>query len=214
MPAKQCRPSLALRVGVIEIRAHGSKRPSLALRVGEAAARNEALSDATGDYAFWLDADEVVEPAERVKRSLAGSAPTDWIVCKLFALIARTHQIMGDSQSALATCAKGLELMPEDAELWFRKGIVHRHRGESSEAERCWRLIFTLAHTDQFRSVDPGIYGHLTRRNLAAVAAERGDYAEVQQLWEAVLAECPGDREATGETRATQPDSFTVRSSH
>ena len=32
-----------------------------------AAARNEALSHATGDYVFWLDADDVVEPAERVK---------------------------------------------------------------------------------------------------------------------------------------------------
>ena len=32
-----------------------------------AAARNEALSHATGDYAFWLDADDVVEPVERVK---------------------------------------------------------------------------------------------------------------------------------------------------
>ena len=29
-----------------------------------AAARNEALSHATGDYAFWLDADDVVEPDE------------------------------------------------------------------------------------------------------------------------------------------------------
>jgi GT2 family glycosyltransferase len=32
-----------------------------------AAARNEALKHATGDYAFWLDADDVVEPAEREK---------------------------------------------------------------------------------------------------------------------------------------------------
>ena len=30
-----------------------------------AAARNEALAHATGDYAFWLDADDVVEPRER-----------------------------------------------------------------------------------------------------------------------------------------------------
>ena len=30
-----------------------------------AAARNEALSHATGDYAFWLDADDVVDPPER-----------------------------------------------------------------------------------------------------------------------------------------------------
>jgi glycosyltransferase involved in cell wall biosynthesis len=32
-----------------------------------AAARNEALSHATGAYAFWLDADDVVEPTEREK---------------------------------------------------------------------------------------------------------------------------------------------------
>ena len=131
-----------------------------------------------------------------LKRSLAGSAPTDPIVRKLFALIARAHQMTGDSQGALRACAQGLELDPEDAELWFRKAVVHRHRGESSEAERCWRLILTLRRPDQFCSVDQGIYGHLTRRNLAALAAQRGDYAEAQRLWEDVLAECPGDREA------------------
>ncbi len=32
-----------------------------------AAARNAALARATGDYAFWLDADDVVEPAQRQK---------------------------------------------------------------------------------------------------------------------------------------------------
>ena len=38
-----------------------------------AAARNEALAHATGDYAFWLDADDVVEPGEREKlRALLG----------------------------------------------------------------------------------------------------------------------------------------------
>jgi glycosyltransferase involved in cell wall biosynthesis len=39
-----------------------------------AAARNEALSHATGDYAFWLDADDVVEPDQVVKlRALLAS---------------------------------------------------------------------------------------------------------------------------------------------
>ena len=32
-----------------------------------AAARNVALANATGDYAFWLDADDVIEPPERKK---------------------------------------------------------------------------------------------------------------------------------------------------
>ena len=47
-----------------------------------AAARNAALAHATGDYAFWLDADDLIEPAERTKlealletlRPIAGGA--------------------------------------------------------------------------------------------------------------------------------------------
>jgi tetratricopeptide (TPR) repeat protein len=95
-----------------------------------------------------------------------------------------------------STCADGLQLDPEDAELWFRRAIVHRRRGESSEAEQCWRRILGLQRPDQFCSVDQGIYGHLTRRNLAALAAKRGDHAEAERFWKDMLAECPGDREA------------------
>jgi glycosyltransferase involved in cell wall biosynthesis len=133
---------------------------------------------------------------EYLKRSLARSAPTDSITCKLFALIARAHQMLGDPNSAIRTCEEGLKYEPADAELWFRKAVIHRHRGESAEAESCWRRILTLTRPEQFRSVDLGIYGHLTRRNLAALAAERGDHDEVERLWRAVLAECPGDCEA------------------
>ncbi len=131
-----------------------------------------------------------------LERSLADSAPTDSIVRKLYALIARAHQMKGDSQAALETCARGLQVAPEDAELWFRKAVVHRHRAEPAEAEHSWRRILGLNRPNRFCSVDQGIYGHLTRRNLAALAAERGDGAEVRRLWEEVLAECPGDREA------------------
>ena len=53
----------------------------------------------------------------------------------------------------------------------------------------------TLKCPEQFASVDQGIYGHLTRRNLAALANERGDRVEEANLWRAVLAECPNDRE-------------------
>jgi tetratricopeptide (TPR) repeat protein len=129
-------------------------------------------------------------------RSLAGSAPTDSIVRKIYALIARVHHTIGDSQMALSTCARGLKLDGEDAELWFRKAVVHRHRGERVEAERCWRLILNLKRPDRFCSFDQGIYGHVTRRNLAALAAERGDRGEAERLWADVLAECPGDRDA------------------
>jgi hypothetical protein len=49
---------------------------------------------------------------------------------------------------------------------------------------------------EEFASMDQGIYRHLTRRDLAALARERGDDEEARRLWHAVLAECPGDREA------------------
>jgi tetratricopeptide (TPR) repeat protein len=103
---------------------------------------------------------------------------------------------MGNTHEAIRTCTEGLTIDPEDAELWFRKGIVHRHQGEPSKAEACWQGILELRRPEKFASVDMGIYGHLTRRNLAALAVERGDHEEQTRLWTEVLAECPGDREA------------------
>jgi hypothetical protein len=113
--------------------------------------------------------------------------------------------MMGDSQGALRGCAKGLELDPKDAELWFCKGLVHRQWSESFEDEKCWRLILPLERLDQSCNVDQGIYGYLTRRNLATLAAERGDHAEVRRLWEVKLAECPSDREALARLRQVVP---------
>ena len=53
--------------------------------------------------------------------------------------------------------------------------------------------------------LDPGalreLHWHLTRRNLAALAAERGDRTGAGRLWREVLAECPGDRDATAKLR-------------
>jgi Flp pilus assembly protein TadD len=143
-----------------------------------------------------------------LRRSLARSAPSDSITRKLFVLIARAQQMMGDTGAALRTIAEGLSFHSEDAELWFRQGIVHRHRGESARAEASWRRILTLQRPEAFCSIDPGIYGHLTRRNLAVLAAERGDQAEAARLWTDVLAECPGDCEAMARLAELNPKHF------
>ena len=88
-----------------------------------------------------------------------------------------------------------LGIDPEDAEVLFRKAIVHRQSGQPGEPGPCWRRILTLSRPQKFASVDHGIYGHLTRRNLAALATERGDHEEAERQWRAILAECPGDKE-------------------
>jgi tetratricopeptide (TPR) repeat protein len=148
--------------------------------------------------ALAIERSEWDEALGFLNRSLANSAPSDSIVRKLFALIARAHQMRGDFPTALRCCAEGLSFDAEDAELWFRKAVVHRQSGAPGEAEQCWRKILTLSRPQKFASVDQGIYGHLTRRNLAALAKERGDFDEAGRQWRAVLAECPGDREALG----------------
>jgi glycosyltransferase involved in cell wall biosynthesis len=133
---------------------------------------------------------------EHLRHSLAGSAATDSITHKLYALLARSHQMLGEFQQALAACARGLDFEPDDAELLFREAMVRRRIGDNDGAEKCWRRVLTLKRPDEFASVDQGIYGHLTRRNLAALARQRGNHDEARALWRAVLDECPNDREA------------------
>jgi tetratricopeptide (TPR) repeat protein len=133
---------------------------------------------------------------DQLTRSLASSASSDSITRKLYALIARSHQMLGEADRALAACAAGLAIDPEDAELLFREAVIRRNSGDRAGAEACWRRVLTLKRPEQFASLDMGIYGHLTRRNLAALAEERGDRAEALQFWNDILAECPGDRDA------------------
>ncbi len=139
--------------------------------------------------AIAVEREEWPTALDYLRRSLAGSGPRNSITRKLYALIARSYQMVGDLPSALRTCGEGLSHTPDDAELWSRKAVLHRRRGELAEAEACWRRILTLRRPEAFCSVDQRIYGHLTRRNLAALAAERRDRAEELRLWRAVLAE-------------------------
>jgi hypothetical protein len=120
------------------------------------------------------------------ERSLAWTAPTDSIVRKLYALIDREYQMTGDSQAALLTCSDGLVLDPEDAELWFRKTVVHRHRGESSDSESCCRRILTLERRNESGSVDQRIYGHLTRRNHSYLDLTSGAALATRELLELI----------------------------
>jgi hypothetical protein len=70
--------------------------------------------------------------------------------------------------------------------------VLHLKAGQQADPEACWRRILTLRRPDLFCSVDRGIYGHLTLRNLAVLAKERGDQAEARRLWKMVFDACPG----------------------
>jgi GT2 family glycosyltransferase len=131
-----------------------------------------------------------------LRQSLAASAPSDSITLKLHCLIAQAHQALGELGPALRACAEGAAIDPDDAELRFREAVIRRQAGDRAGAEACWRRVLGLRRPRRFSSVDAGIYGHLTRRNLAVLAEERGDGDEAARLWAEVLAECPDDPDA------------------
>ena len=139
-----------------------------------------------------------------LQRSLRGSGPERFDRAQAVALIARCHQMLGDLPATLGACAEGLRLDPDDAELHFRKVVLHRKAGQPAEAETCWRRILTLEATGPVLQCRSGIYGHLTQRNLAVLAEERGERAEALRLWKSVLNACPGDAEAVAKCKASQ----------
>ena len=105
--------------------------------------------------------------------------------------------MLGDSRGRLRACAEGLAIDPEDAELCSAK------RSSIATAARRPRPSLLAADPDPAppRAVcqrRQGIYGHLTRRNLAALAAERGEHAEAARLW----ARCSPNAPATARRTA------------
>ncbi len=94
--------------------------------------------------AIAIERQEWREALGMLHHSLASSAPSDSITRKLYALIARAHQMLREPEPALAACAAGLVLDPDDAELLFREAVVRRQIGDAPGAERCWRRILTL----------------------------------------------------------------------
>ena len=77
-----------------------------------------------------------------LERSLELSAPSDSIVRKLYALIARAHQMLGESQAAIDTCVEGLKLDPAMRNYGFARrwctGIgANRARPKSAGGGSC-----------------------------------------------------------------------------
>jgi tetratricopeptide (TPR) repeat protein len=122
---------------------------------------------------------------------------TQSIACKLFAMIAWTNQILTRYDESLRVSNEGLTHFPDDGELLFRKAIALRQLRRASEAEACFTRILGLPRPQKFYNIEPGIFWHMTRGNLALIAEERGDYALALAHWRAVLAECPGHPQAS-----------------
>jgi len=110
----------------------------------------------------------LAEAIAPLKRSLELSHPADSIVRKLYALLAQTHNLLGQTDEALAACRDG------------RAG-----------ARACWEQVLATPPGAHFASVNTALRGHLTRHNLATVCRDLGELAEAERHWRQVVSENP-----------------------
>jgi GT2 family glycosyltransferase/Flp pilus assembly protein TadD len=138
--------------------------------------------------------DELKRPAQALpllRRSLECSDPADSIVRKLYFLISQCQRRLGRPEEALATCADGRRLYPDDAELLFQEGVVRHQLGDLAGAEGCLLRLLESRDVPHFDSIDAGVRGYKTRHNLAIVYRAQGRDAEAEAHWRAALAEAP-----------------------
>ncbi|HEX4590689.1 MAG TPA: glycosyltransferase, partial [Gemmataceae bacterium] len=135
---------------------------------------------------------KTAEALPLLHRSLERSKSTDSIVRKLYALIAGCHRRLGQAGQALAACREGRSYYPQDAELLFLEGLVHREMGNPAAAEVVWLRLLDGKDSEHFGSVDAALAGSKARHNLAVLYAESQRYTEAETQWKAVLAADPG----------------------
>lgn len=143
-----------------------------------------------------MDRKDAQTALNHLTASLNALPTADPLARNLHIHIAIAHQMLGDLAAALSACMAGLAAEPDDGELLFREAVVRNCMGDKEGAEVSWRRILKLGRPERFTCLASGIYGHLTRRNLAKLAEERGDRVEAFKLWSEVLNECPNDPQA------------------
>jgi GT2 family glycosyltransferase/tetratricopeptide (TPR) repeat protein len=125
-----------------------------------------------------------------LERSLGHSHPKDSIVRKLYALLAQCHSRLGRTQEALAILARGRSIEPDDDELLFLEGLVHKQVQDCPGARQCFQaLIQGTAPRPHFASVADGLRGYRPRHELAVLELQEGNFPSAESLWKQVLAE-------------------------
>ena len=126
-----------------------------------------------------------------LRGSLERSHPSDSIVRKLYALIVTCHRAQGQTAEALAACAEGRRLCPDDTELLFAEALLRREQKDLAGAAACMQQLLESQPASHFASVDAGLRGYKARQNLGAIYCEQGKFREAEQEWRAAIAERP-----------------------
>ena len=135
-----------------------------------------------GDHAAAIDA---------LQRSLSVSGPHESHVRKLYSLLVTSHTALGQIDQAWQCCQAGLENLPDDPELLFRRGLLAQRLGRFQDAEEAYlALIRQPTGQHHFSSVDRSISGFKVHSNLAIVYTSQQRLELAEQQWrEAIRAE-------------------------
>ncbi len=124
------------------------------------------------------------------------ATPAESHVRKLYAMLTQCYSGLERPAAALGTCARGLELFPDDPELLFRRGVLEQAAGRLDQSERSFRAVLKLSggesggaggRSQVFSSIDQGILGVKSWHNLAVVYERLGRWIDATKAWEAVL---------------------------
>jgi glycosyltransferase involved in cell wall biosynthesis/Flp pilus assembly protein TadD len=142
--------------------------------------------------AVYLTQGRTAEALDYLGRSLKHCAAGDSLEHKLYVLLVRGRQDLGEAEEALALCRQGLALYPRDPELLFWEGILLRGQGLLAEAAACFRQVLEVPAGPNFTSRDAGLQSYRTRQQLGEALRLQGRAAEAEAQWRLALAECPG----------------------
>ena len=84
---------------------------------------------------------------------------------KLYSMIAQCKRQLGSFDEALATCAQGRALYPNDAELLFVQSMLLREKGDNRAAEERLKELIDGRDDDHFASIAVGLRGYKARRS-------------------------------------------------
>jgi len=116
------------------------------------------------------------EAVEWLQKSITASSEGESHVRKAYALWAVSMRELGDFEGAFVIVKKGLDAIPDDAELLFNLGSLSSHFGRHDEAVWAYERLLEVGRGMHFSSVDSGIFGFKSWFNLAGAYANLGDY--------------------------------------
>jgi tetratricopeptide (TPR) repeat protein len=139
----------------------------------------------------YCDGGQFDEAESFLKRSIQQSPLDATHLRKVYALLVHAQMQLGRREEALATCRRGRELFPADAELRFREGVLLHDLGRLDESVRAYLDVLANHEERHFNSIDRDLTGFRTRHNLAVVYTSKGDLERAEEQWRQVTREVP-----------------------